>query len=92
MISILQLDKLPEISGIYKVTDSSRTVIYIGQSKNIYRRWKNGHEKYADIIQLCGTDAFITWVELPEWLLNRAENVAISFYKPVLNRQNAPVV
>lgn len=92
MISILQIDQLPKISGVYKVLDSQGIVIYVGQSKNIYQRWKSGHEKYVDIVQLCGTDAFICWVQIPKWLLNRAENAAIEFYNPILNKKNSPTV
>ena len=37
------IDKLPEKSGIYKVTNIINNKIYIGQSKNIKKRFKNHH-------------------------------------------------
>ena len=80
MIPVTDLKSLPKISGIYKVV------------KNIYQRWNNGHHKLAQIIAVCGTNAYITWVQVPEWLLNRAENAAIAFYKPPLNMKNTPIV
>lgn len=92
MIPITQLDKLPKISGVYRVVSAEGKVIYIGQAKNIHERWKNGHHKLADIIALCGSSAHVEWVKIPEWLLNRAEHVALVFYKPILNKKNAPIV
>jgi excinuclease UvrABC nuclease subunit len=83
---------LPQVSGIYKVLDANQKVLYIGQAKNIYRRWQSGHHKIAEILALCGTNAYIEWVEIPEWLLNRAENAAICFYQPSLNFRIPPVV
>ena len=92
MIAITQIELLPRISGVYKVIDAEGTVIYVGQAKNIYRRWKNGHHILSEILIECGTDAYIDWVEVPEWLLNRTENAAITFYQPKLNKKKAPVI
>lgn len=92
MLSITQLGNLPTCGGIYRVLDQAGTVIYIGQARNIYQRWKRGHHKISEILTLCGTEAFIDWVELPEWLLNRAENLAVRYYQPVLNRKTPPIV
>lgn len=92
MVPITNLKGLPQISGIYQVIDASNKVLYIGQAKNIYARWNNGHHKMSEIIGICSTNAYIQWVEVPEWLLNRAENAAISFYQPCLNRKTPPIV
>jgi excinuclease UvrABC nuclease subunit len=90
---ISEIDHLPKFSGIYKVFyGKENKIIYIGQSKNIYRRWNNGHHRLAQFIALYGTDVYIECVEIPEWLLNRVENTAISFYQPELNSKNPPVV
>lgn len=92
IVSITNLQALPQVSGIYKVVDIHNNVLYVGQAKNIYRRWNKGHHKISEILSMCGTNACIEWTELPEWLLNRAENSAISFYKPPLNKKNSCVV
>ncbi len=92
LISITNLKNLPKISGIYIVLDNQNNVLYIGQAKNIYQRWNNGHHKISEILSRCGTNAYIESVEVPGWLLNRAENSAISFYQPPLNRKTPPVV
>jgi excinuclease UvrABC nuclease subunit len=92
MLPITQLEFLPKISGIYKVLDVNGNVIYVGQAKNIHSRWKKGHHKLSEIIAECGVEANIDWAEIPEWLLNRAENAAISFYQPKLNSKTPPVV
>lgn len=92
MIPITELQNLPKISGIYKVIDADNNVLYIGQAKNIYCRWNNGHHKLGKIIAMCGANAYIICVQIPEWLLNRAENAAIAFYQPPLNKKTSPVV
>lgn len=92
MVSITNLQALPQASGIYKVVNAVGLVIYIGQAKDIHARWNNGHHKLSDILADYGTDAFIQWVLMPEWLLNRAEFAAISFHQPKLNKKRPPVV
>jgi excinuclease UvrABC nuclease subunit len=92
MLPITQLSALPKTSGIYKVLDGEKQVIYVGQAKNIYERWNNGHHKLGQIIAQCGTQAYIDWTVLPAWLLNRAESTAIAFYRPSLNQKTPPVV
>ncbi len=92
LVAITNLQNLPKISGIYKVLDDKNNVLYIGQAKNIYQRWNNGHHRMNEILSRCGANAYIESIEVPEWLLNRAENAAISFYKPPLNRKTPPVV
>jgi excinuclease UvrABC nuclease subunit len=92
MLPITQLEHLPKISGIYKVLDANGNVIYVGQAKNIYSRWNNGHHKLSEIIAEYGIEVYIDWAEIPEWLLNRAENATTSFYQPKLNSKTPPVV
>jgi excinuclease UvrABC nuclease subunit len=92
MISIRNLQDLPKFSGIYQVIDKEGTVIYVGQAKNIYQRWKNGHHKLSEIINLCGVNAYIESIEVSENLLNRAENMAISHFRPKLNFRTPPIV
>jgi excinuclease UvrABC nuclease subunit len=91
-VPITNLQALPQVSGIYKVIDTDNNVVYIGQAKNIYERWNNGHHKISEILSKCETNAYIEWVELPEWLLNRAENAAVCFYQPPLNAKTPPIV
>lgn len=91
-IAICQLQDLPKISGIYRVIDANGITIYIGQAKNIHSRWNNGHHKLGEIIAICGMSADIDWVEVPEWLLNRAENAAVCAYRPQLNAKKPSVV
>jgi excinuclease UvrABC nuclease subunit len=92
MLPITQLKDLPSCCGIYRVLDAKGKVIYVGQARNIHQRWNNGHHKIGEILAYCGTDAFIDYVELPVWLLNRAENVAVRHYSPVLNKNTPSIV
>lgn len=92
MLPIGDIRKLPKASGIYKIRNDKGVVVYVGQSKNIYKRWNDGHHKYAAIINAYGTSATIEWTLIPQWLLNRAENAAVAFHDPVLNQKTPPVV
>ena len=92
MLLISKLEFLPKLSGIYKVLDAEGNVIYVGQAKNIHSRWNNGHHKLSEIIAEYGMTVCIEWVVVPEWLLNRAENAAVSYYQPKLNLKTPPIV
>lgn len=92
MLPIQNLEALPQVSGIYRVLDAEGNVIYIGQAQNIYDRWNDGHQKLGKIIAEHGLAAWIDWAVIPEWLLNRAENAAVTFYQPKFNSKTPPVV
>ncbi|MEO0803132.1 MAG: GIY-YIG nuclease family protein [Cyanobacteria bacterium J06642_2] len=91
-VSICNINLLPKASGIYKVRDPLGEVVYVGQSINIYQRWKNGHEKFPIIIERYGLESTIEWTLIPRWLLNRAENAAVAFHEPELNARTPSVV
>jgi len=86
------LTALPQKGGLYLVCTQDGTVVYVGQSQNIYQRWNGGHHKLAQLLEAYGTNLYISWVELPDWLLNRAENAAFDFYQPQFNLKQPPVV
>jgi excinuclease UvrABC nuclease subunit len=93
MLPISKIDQLPQISGIYKIFNDQGQVLYIGKSKNIYKRWRNGHHVLGKIIaKYPVTEIYIEWVQIPEWLLNRAENTAVTFYQPEFNSKTPPLV
>jgi excinuclease UvrABC nuclease subunit len=92
MLPITQLESLPKITGIYRVLDAKGAVVYVGQAKNIHKRWHQGHHKMAEIIARYGVEVYIDWTVVPSWLLNRAEHAAIAFYRPELNAKKPPVV
>lgn len=92
MLEITNLQELPHVSGVYKIINSQGQVVYIGQAKNINKRWKKGHHKLGEIIAKYGLNVYIEWVVVPEWLLNRVENTAISFYQPEFNSKKPPIV
>lgn len=92
MISIQEIDKLPNICGLYLVVNSDGKVIYIGQAIDIYQRWAGGHHRLSDIIKYYGVNASIRWVKIPQHRLNHAEYLAVKFYQPFLNRRMPPIV
>ena len=42
---------LPTESGVYFVVNKSWKILYIGQSKNMRQRWKDGHHKVLDCLR-----------------------------------------
>lgn len=91
MISVLDWEKLPEVCGLYLVMNAEEKVIYVGQSINIQKRWKNGHHKLSSIMKH-SPKATIRWVELPHARLNHAEYMAVRFYDPILNSCKPSIV
>ncbi len=67
-------------------------MLYVGQPRNIYHRWNSGHHKLPELVMQYGTAIYIRWVLLPLWLLNRAENAAVEFYRPAFNIKTPPLV
>ena len=36
------------MKGIYGIKDKAGTIVYVGQSKDIWRRWNQHYKKYAE--------------------------------------------
>jgi hypothetical protein len=91
---ILQLPKitlqakqlLPEYSGIYYVVDESNNVWYIGQAKNIRKRWqgKSHHRIYQLEVQK-KKHFTIYYEQVSEFQLGSIEKQRIDKYHPHLN-------
>jgi hypothetical protein len=83
---MIDLDKLPTISAIYRVWHKDH-VVYVGQAKNLKQRWKN-HHKLHEIIKNYGLDWTIDWVEVAPENLDRAEAFSFRYFRPKLNYSN----
>jgi excinuclease UvrABC nuclease subunit len=99
---ILNLDKvelnhknlLPEYSGIYYVVDSHQVVWYVGQSRNIQKRWNGDkpHHRYEQLSLLSSQNQkqfFIYYHAIQKNRLLIKERLFIKKYQPLLN--NTPV-
>lgn len=92
--NILQLSKvslpmkhlLPEYSGIYYVLDENNNVWYIGQAKNICKRWKGKSHHRIYQLELQKKKHFIIYYErVSESQLDIVETQRIETYRPELN-------
>ncbi|GAB4525998.1 MAG: hypothetical protein Tsb0014_05880 [Pleurocapsa sp.] len=85
-ISLEFKELLPENSGIYYVLDEDKLVWYIGQAKNLRKRWqgKNHHRFYQ--LEIQSKKKFtIYWEQIQESRLNQLEKQRIEKYHPHLN-------
>jgi uncharacterized cysteine cluster protein YcgN (CxxCxxCC family) len=77
-----KLYDLPKVSGIYLALASDDDVLYIGQAKNINKRWESHHRK-SDLEKFNCTQ--IAWFPIQEEFLNIAERDALLQLRPLLN-------
>jgi predicted GIY-YIG superfamily endonuclease len=91
---ILRLDKvvleakqlLPEYSGIYYVLDQTNNVWYIGQAKNIRKRWQGkAHHRIYQLEAQKKLHFTIYYEQASESQLNSIEKQRIEKYHPHLN-------
>ncbi len=91
---ILQLPKitlhakqlLPEYSGIYYVLDESNNVWYIGQAKNIRKRWQGkSHHRIYQLEAQKKKHFTIYYEQVSESQLGSIEKQRIEKYNPHLN-------
>jgi Arc-like DNA binding dprotein len=77
--------KLSNQSALYFVVDANtQSVIYVGQTISLMRRWMDHHllktlKSYANV-RIC-------WLALDALLLSTSEDLAITHWRPPLNRQ-----
>lgn len=80
--------KLPSISGIYVVVDSSNNVWYVGQAVNLNSRWMGrGHHRAAQLSRTNSKRNFsIFWFLCAPSELNQIEQYYINLLQPSLNK------
>ena len=83
---MIDLSALPPISAVYRVWHQNQ-VIYIGQAKNLRKRWKS-HHILQKLVYKYGTDWTIDWVEIAPSNLDRAEAFAYRYYQPEFNQKD----
>ncbi|MGL4618718.1 MAG: GIY-YIG nuclease family protein [Chroococcidiopsis sp.] len=72
---------LPKISAVYFVLKGS-SVLYIGQSANLFRRWQN----HVLVKQLTASSIRIAWLKCSKSKLLSTETILISKFVPKLNK------
>ncbi len=77
-----ELYDLPKVSGIYLALASDNDVLYIGQAKNINKRWESHHRK-SDLERFNCTQ--VAWLPSQEEVLNITERDALLQFRPLLN-------
>ena len=81
-VPIFEFRSLPDSSGVY-VVFAGEAALYVGQSRSILNRWKDGHHIAIDAIAK-GADR-IAWMEVGLRHLDKAERALYSALRPLLN-------
>ena len=85
-LSLNMKDLLPEYSGIYYVLDQNQTVWYIGQAKNIRKRWQGkSHHRIYQLESQKKYHFYIYYESVNTSDLNTVEKQRIEQYDPHLN-------
>jgi hypothetical protein len=71
---------LPEESGVYFAFNTE--IQYIGKTYNLRKRWIS-HHRYCQLERL--DDVSISYLTVPSIVLSYIEDVAIAYFKPLLN-------
>lgn len=92
--SLIKLDPLPVICGVYFVVSADDEIIYIGQTINLKNRWKDGHKVLKLMLAegIDSTKARLEWQEFPRHMLNRVESCAVRVHQPRLNDKSPPIL
>ena len=73
--------ELPTDSGVYFVTSKRGSILYIGQSKNMSKRWKDGHHKALECLRNGAYYVYFQFTLEPYDL----EQIYIEEWEPPLN-------
>jgi hypothetical protein len=85
-ISLKTKELLPEYSGIYYVLDGTQKIWYIGQAKNIRKRWQGkAHHRIYQLEAQTKNYFTIYYEPVSESQLNNVEKQRIEKYHPHLN-------
>lgn len=78
--------RLPNCAAVYFVIDNSNTVLYIGQTISLVRRWM-AHHRAKELLGF--ESARIAWLEVSDTsLLAGIERACIDHFAPYLNQPN----
>jgi GIY-YIG catalytic domain len=90
-VSLSAADRLPDCAGIYFAIDSNQPVLYIGQAKDIAKRWKSRHHRKSELEKHHQRyPVRLAWMAWNLEDLYSAERYFISHFKPLLNGTPVP--
>lgn len=84
-LGLWQRCNLPRCSAVYFVL-LENDVLYVGQAKDIYSRWKNHH--LLKLLSQMDEPTRIAWIECSTDQLTKLETELINHYAPRLNGKN----
>jgi GIY-YIG catalytic domain len=88
---IKNLEKLPTCPGIYFAIDNNNQILYVGQAKNISKRWKGKHHRLAELEKHHDNyPVRLAWFVWNDEDLLSAEHYYIKRYRPLMNGTPVP--
>lgn len=82
VLFILADIELPSEPGVYFVATKSGKILYIGQSKNMLRRWRDGHHRALECLRNGAHYIYYQYTQEPFDL----EQIYIEEYAPPINK------
>jgi hypothetical protein len=90
-VSLPEADQLPDCAGIYFAMDSNRQILYIGQARDIAKRWRTKHHRKPELEKHHQNyPVHLAWLAWNQEDLNSAERYFINRYKPLFNGTPVP--
>lgn len=84
-VSLSDAKNLPATSGIY-IAELSGEILYVGQARNIRKRW-GGHHRKDELLSL-GDDVRLFWIECEPGTLDQNERWLIEELSPSINNRS----
>ena len=75
--------ELPEEPGVYFVATKRGFIVYIGQSNNMRKRWKDGHHRLLECMRNGAQRIYFQYTAEPKDL----EDLYIEQYNPICNQR-----
>lgn len=89
-VTLEERSSLPEIAGIYFVLSGTTTILYIGKSVHLQRRWQ-AHHRFYQLRSFDGVRiAWLALAQLTEEELTSREEAYIDHFQPFLNTTDIP--
>lgn len=89
-VSILNLDSLPNLGGVYFAISAPAEILYIGKAIDIYQRWRS-HHRFDDINVYSNVKiAYLPCIVSSEDDLSEIETACIMHFRPQLNKTIIP--
>lgn len=89
-VTLYELDKLPNSSGIYFAISKASRILYVGKANSFLQRWQ-AHHRFDEIKKYTAVRiGWLAYTPIDDEDLSNVERACIEYFKPRLNRVSVP--